>query len=85
MAILIYSLCALVALACAGLLLRAWLQSRHRLLLWSGLCFTALAANNVLLFLDKIMLPDIDLSLARALTALAGTGVMLYGLVWDSQ
>lgn len=85
MAILIYSLCALVALACAGLLLRAWGQSRHRLLLWSGLCFTALAANNVLLFLDKIMLPDIDLSLARALTGLAGTGVMLYGLVWDSQ
>jgi hypothetical protein len=85
MAVVIYSLCALVALACACLLLRAWRVSRHRLLFWSGLCFAALAVNNVLLFLDKIMLPTVDLSLPRTLVAVAGLSVMLYGLVWESR
>lgn len=85
MAPVIYGLCALVALMCAILLVRAWRVSRYRLLFWSALCFAALTANNVLLFLDKIIFPAVDLSLARTLTALVGMSVLLYGLIWDAH
>jgi hypothetical protein len=85
MAAVIYGLCALVALLCTVLLVRAYRASRYRLLFWSALCFATLTANNVLLFMDKIILPAVDLSLVRTLTALAALGVLLFGLIWDAQ
>jgi hypothetical protein len=85
MATLVYALCALTSLACAVLLLRGYLRSRARLLLWSGLCFAGLAANNVLLLIDKRVVPTMDLSLWRSLPALAGVAVLLYGLVWETR
>ena len=85
MAPLIYSLCALVAALCTFLLLRAWLGSSYRLLLWTGLCFAGLTATNVLLFLDKIVFTTVDLSLPRLLVTLGAMAVLLYGLVWDAQ
>jgi hypothetical protein len=86
MAALIYSLCALVAALCTFLLLRAWVGSSYRLLLWTGLCFGGLTVTNVLLFVDKIVFgPEIDLSLPRLCVTLAAMGVLLYGLVWDAQ
>ena len=39
MAAAVYVLCALTSLACAVLLLRAYLRRKVRLLLWSGLGF----------------------------------------------
>lgn len=77
----IFSLCALTAAACAALLLRSWLRTRFPLLLWSGLCFLGLTANNVLLVLDKLVLPDVDLSLWRLGTALVATLLLLAGLI----
>jgi hypothetical protein len=85
MATLVYSLCALTSLACAVLLLRGYAASRARLLLWSGLCFAGLAANNVLLLIDKRVVPTLDLSLWRSLPALAGVALLLYGLVWETR
>ena len=85
MATLVYALCALTSLACAVLLLRAYAASRVRLLLWSGLCFAGLAANNVLLLIDKRLTPTVDLSLWRSLPALAGVALLLYGLVWETR
>jgi hypothetical protein len=85
MATLVYSLCALTSLACAVLLLRGYASSRARLLLWSGLCFAGLAANNVLLLIDKRVVPSLDLSLWRSLPALAGVALLLYGLVWETR
>jgi hypothetical protein len=82
---LIYLLCALTALLCAVLLLRAYPRSRYRLLLWSGLCFAGLTANNILLVLDKVVLPDIDFSLARSITALLAMAVLIYGLIFDER
>jgi hypothetical protein len=81
----IYSLCALTSILCAFLLLRAYLASRYRLLLWSGLCFVGLAASNVLLVLDKMVLPEIDLSIPRLATAFAAMLVLIYGLVFDAK
>lgn len=85
MATLVYALCALTSLACAVLLLRGYGRSRVRLLLWSGLCFAGLATNNVLLLVDKQLVPSVDLSLWRSLPALAGVALLLYGLVWETR
>jgi hypothetical protein len=83
MAAAVYVLCALTSLACAVLLLRSYARRRVRLLLWSGLCFAGLTANNVLLFVDLVIIPEHDLSLARNLTALASALLLLFGLIWD--
>jgi hypothetical protein len=84
MAIAVYVLCALTSLACAVMLIRGFLRTRARLLLWASLCFVALAANNVLLYVDLVILPKtIDLSELRGVTALSGILILLFGLVWE--
>ena len=85
MATAIYTLISLTALLCTLLLLRAYLRSRYRLLLWSGVCFAGLTLNNVLLVLDKIVLPTVDLSAWRTAVALAAMAVLLYGMIWDTE
>ena len=80
-AALVYGLCAATSLACALLLLRGFLQKRHRLLFWSGLCFLGFAVNNSLLLLDKIVFPSVDLSTWRLAPALIGIALLLYGLI----
>lgn len=85
MAAVVYVLSVLTCLVCAGLLLRGYGRSGERLLLWSGLCFLGLAADNALLFVDVVVLPDISLRVWRGLPALAGLGVLLYGLVWEAR
>jgi hypothetical protein len=85
MVTLVYALCALTSLACALLLLRGYRASRARLLLWSGLCFVGLAANNFILLIDMRVVPTIDLSLWRSLPAVAGVAILLYGLVWETR
>lgn len=84
MAGIIYAMCTLTALVCAGLLLQTYARSKYRLLLWSGLCFAGLAVNNLLLVFDKLVVSQ-DLSLWRSGTALAAMCVLLYGLVWDAE
>ncbi|MBN9680806.1 MULTISPECIES: DUF5985 family protein [unclassified Corallococcus] len=83
MAEAVYILCALTSLSCAVLLLRAWRRTRNKLLLYSGLCFAVFTLNNVLLFVDLVLVPAGDLSLARTVTSLAGASVLLFGLIWD--
>ncbi|WP_211218651.1 DUF5985 family protein [Thermithiobacillus tepidarius DSM 3134] len=82
---LVYVLSAATSLACAVLLLRGFLQSRVRLLLWSGLCFLGLAANNALIYVDLVIIPDVDLSVWRISAALVGMMLLLYGLIWDTE
>jgi hypothetical protein len=82
-AILVYALCAGAALLCTGLLLRAYHGTGTRLLLWSGVCFACLTLNNVLVIGDLVLFPNVDLFLLRTVTALAGIGALLFGLVWE--
>ena len=82
---LVYVLCALTSLACAVLLLRGYRRSRVRLLLWSGLCFVGLFLNNMLLFVDLRVMPDVDLAVVRLLPAVVGVGMLLYGLIWEGE
>jgi hypothetical protein len=53
--------------------------------MWSMLCFVGLAINNVLMFIDVIVVPDVDLSLARSGTALAAFLLLLVGLLWEDS
>jgi hypothetical protein len=85
MAAIIYGLCALTALMCAVLLLQAYWRGGYRLLLWSGLCFIGLTLNNLLLVVDKLVVPEVDLSFWRIGTALVAMMVLLYGLIWDAE
>jgi hypothetical protein len=85
MATAVYVLCALTSALCAGLLTRAYLRSRVRLLLWSALCFTGLALNNIILVIDRAVVPDTDLQLLRDATGLAAVSVLLFGLIWESR
>jgi len=83
---LVYTLCALTALACAVLLLRAHGRTGSRLLFWSGLCFAGLTLNNALVVLDLVFLTNvIDLFLLRNGTALVAMLLLLYGLIWRSE
>jgi hypothetical protein len=79
----IYVLCFVTSFVVMLLLLRAFARSRSRLLLWSALAFIALAASNLLLFIDIVLLPDVDLLPARQLSALAAVGLLLYGFIWE--
>lgn len=85
MAEVVYVLCALTSAACAGLLTRAWTRTRVPLLMWSALCFALLTLNNVLLFLDLVVITGVDLSVARSGSGLAGLLVLLYGLIYGRQ
>jgi hypothetical protein len=66
-------------------LVRGWLRSRARLLLWSGLCFLGLALNNIVLVVDLMVIPDTNLSTWRLVPAAAGILLLLYGLVWEAE
>jgi Family of unknown function (DUF5985) len=85
MAATIYGLCALTALLCTFLLMQAYRRGSYRLLFWSGLCFAGLTINNFLLVIDKLAVPDIDLTALRASVALMAMVVLLYGLIWSAE
>jgi hypothetical protein len=81
----VYILCSLTALACGVLLLRGYGRSRMRLLLWCGVFFLAMAAENALLFIDVVIVPDVDLSDVRRIIPLIGVLLLLYGLIWETK
>jgi len=84
MAETVYLLCALASTFCAWLLIRNYRRTRLRLALWTCLCFAGLALNNVLLFIDLVLLPrTVDLSLARTFIALAAIVLLIVGLIWE--
>jgi hypothetical protein len=85
MAVTVYVLCMFTSSLCALLLLRDYRRSTSRLLLWSGLSFSAMAVSNALVFMDLVMFPDVDLALPRSTIFLLATALLLYGLVWDTD
>jgi hypothetical protein len=79
------SLAALTSGACMLLLFRGYAASGLRLLLWSALCFVFLTMNNLFLFLDLVVFPDVDFRPYRLLTALVGVLFLLYGFIWEAE
>jgi hypothetical protein len=83
---IVYVLCALTSVLCAGLLIRSYRSNKSRLLLWSTLCFVGLALNNILLFIDLVLTGDaVDLRLFRSFSALIALATLIIGLVWESK
>lgn len=81
----VFIACALTSVLCVVLLIRGYMASRSRLLLWSSLGFVGLALNNIVLVIDRLVVPDVDLSLLRAIPALAGVSILLLGCIWDAD
>jgi Family of unknown function (DUF5985) len=81
----VYILCVLTSLAAMWLLLRSYRLNGSRLLLWSAAAFVAFAANNLLLFADLVLLPNVDLRPLRMLAAGGGVAILLYAFVWEIE
>ena len=84
-AALLYLLCLLASIACAGLLLRAFRRTRAPLLLWSAGCFALLALNNLFVVGDMLVFQQIDLTWPRQASAFAAVAVLLYGFIWEVE
>jgi hypothetical protein len=80
---LIFLMCALTSVVCAGLLYLNYRRNKTPLLLWSGICFLCLALNNILLFTDLVLAQQLDLSVVRTLPAVIGFGALIWGFIWD--
>jgi len=85
MAILVYITGVIVSLACAVLLLRGYVRGHKNLLLWSGLCFLGLAVANALIFVDLVLVPELNLYRYRLVAALIAMCLLLYGLIWENK
>jgi Family of unknown function (DUF5985) len=82
---LVYFLCLAASAGCAALLVRSYARNRARLLLWSAACFVLLALNNLLVVVDLLVLPAIDLLPVRRLASVLAVAVLLFGFIWESD
>jgi hypothetical protein len=81
----VYVLCFITSATCAWLLARGYQRSKARLLLWSAFCFVLLAANNLLVIVDLLIIADRTFRLERLVIMLAAVAVLLIGFVWDLE
>jgi hypothetical protein len=82
---LVYVLCAATCLLCTLLLIRGYRQTGVPLLFWSGLCFFGLMIDNIMLYVDIVVVPDISLAIWRKLPGFVATVLLVFGLVWESK
>lgn len=83
---LVYILCFVTCAVCTGLLVRSWMKTRTRLLLWTAVSFVFLAVNNFFLFVDTtLMPPEVDLSFFRVTAGIAAISVLIFGLIWEAE
>lgn len=85
MAELIYLSCTLASVFCAVLLIRNYRRTRLRLALLACLCFSGLALNNIVLFIDLVVTPEIDLSLVRGGVAVVAMFLLVIGLILEER
>ncbi|MCL6699099.1 DUF5985 family protein [Sphingomonas sp. NSE70-1] len=81
----VYALCFITSAACGLLLARNYMRTGIRLLLWSSLCFGLLAANNLTVIVDLLVLPGSDLQIPRLAFSLSAVLVLLFGFIWDLE
>jgi len=80
---ILYLLCFCTCLFCCMLLIRSHRINRSRILLWSAACFALLALNNLLVVIDLILLPTVDLSLPRLIASFLAVSTLLVGFIWE--
>jgi len=82
---IVFLLCLIASGTCAALLVRSYLRTRTRLLLWCALCFVLLAINNLFVVLDVLLLPSVELLPFRQLASLSAISVLLVGFIWEAD
>lgn len=82
---LVYISCALTGAVVAILLFRQFARSKYRLLFWGGVCFTFLAAESFMIFIDLIIFPGTDLRHYRLICTLFGSLSLLCALIWETK
>lgn len=85
MAKVVYLLCMVLSMACAFMLIRAYLRHRSHILLWSSTCFALIAVNCGILVVDMILLPELDFGglMFRTIAIAAAGSLLLFGLIWE--
>lgn len=82
----VFFFCVITSVICMTLLIRGWRRTGTRLLLWSALCFVGLTINNLLVFIDLVLLPDtIDLLPLRHIASLSSVSVLIWGFIWEAD
>jgi hypothetical protein len=81
--IALFALSGVTALLCGVLLIRGYLRSGVRMLLWSGVCFAAFALESAVLIVNEYVAAD--LTIVRLTIPLIGLVALLYGLLWESD
>jgi len=84
----VYWMCAATSAGCSlGLLRLFWQRGRtaSRLALWTSLSFAGFAISNALVVAHLIVWPSVELAVARAATACAAAGLLLFGLIWEGD
>ncbi len=85
MAASVYFLCALLSLTCVVFLSQAYKKTKSRMLFWSSVGFFGFALNNILLFVDLVVLSsDTDLSVIRTIPAFLGVLTLIYGFIKET-
>jgi hypothetical protein len=82
----LFLLAIVTSLACMVLLFRGYMRSGLRILMWSALCFVCLSINNILLYIELVLLPtNMDLRMFRYGSALVGMLFLIYGFIRESE
>lgn len=81
----VFLLSAATCLLCSVLLLRGYRRSHVRLLFWSSLCFAGLMVDNLMLYADLYVFPEVRMVIWRKLPGLIATVLLLFGLIWESE
>lgn len=82
---LVYLLSFLSAALCAALLVRRYAATPTPVLLWSAACFVFLALTNLLVVVDRVVLPQMDLRTERLVLTLLAVVVLLFGFIWEAE
>lgn len=84
MSYIVSVLCAITSLVCTMLLFRSARKGASPLIVWTAICFLALTVGNVLLFVDLVLVPGVDLSVWRTWVSFVGGSLLLFGLIRSS-
>jgi Family of unknown function (DUF5985) len=76
-------LCFLTSLSCCLLLIRSYRRSKSKVLLWTAACFVLLAIDNLLVVIDMVLLPNVDLSVPRLLANLLAVSTLSIGFILE--
>jgi hypothetical protein len=79
----VYILCLVSSAVCAWLLIRSYLRNQTRFLLWTACCFALLAANNLAVVVDLLLVSSIDLRIVRHLFSLGAVAVLIHAFVYE--